>query len=365
MTGSVNSDQPRGQARLQVLIVEDDPDFATLVVEYLRHSGLLQVDIEVVDRLARALEVISSRQFDCVLLDLGLPDSQHLDTVTGFIEKAVSVPVVVITGDDESTGLAALAGGAQDFLLKHELTPRLVERALVYAVERQQVVNALADANRELDHFAEDVAHDMQVPLTAAEGHLRLLETHHAEMFDRDAHDLIDHIEAAHDRMRRLIDDTISFARIRTDRLRLEPVDTARLVPKVVATLEDVPPNVVTEHLPLVTADPELLAQVFYEIIDNGLRYVREGQSPRVTVGATHHGAGWLFSINDIGLGIPEHLRSQAFEAYRRLPSSIRHEGTGLGLAIARKIIERHGGKIWSETNPAGGSTFHFTMPSA
>lgn len=359
MTGRIAS-HPQA---MTVLIVEDDEPTAELWADHLEQSSLITARILTATRLADAERIISLQRVNCVLLDLGLPDSDRLDTLAEFVAREPTVPIVVITGNATVTGLRAVELGAQDFLHKADVTLTTLERSVLYAVERHRAHRELTAANRELDQFADVVAHDLRAPLTAAEGHLRLLFERHSDELSGPVRELLDHVRTSQVRMRQLLEDTLTYARVRHDRLAVSKIDLNRIARRIPDALRlDDPSRITFNELPTILGDPNLLERLLANLVDNGLRYVDDDEAT-VAIRADRQGDGWRICVDDSGTGIRPELRDRAFDPYRRLPGSAGHPGTGLGLAIARQIVDRHNGAIWIEDSAAGGTSVCFTLP--
>jgi light-regulated signal transduction histidine kinase (bacteriophytochrome) len=169
-------------------------------------------------------------------------------------------------------------------------------------------------------------------------------------------------------RMQGLINDLLAYSRVSTQVPSPEPVDTAVLVDQVLADLrpliDDAHADVTRGALPTVTAEPRRLAQVFQNLISNAVHY-RGDEPPRIHVSGRREERMWRFMVSDNGIGIDPQHHERIFLLFQRLQSREHSAGTGLGLAICRKIVERHGGRIWVESTPGVGSTFSFTLPQS
>ncbi len=224
----------------------------------------------------------------------------------------------------------------------------------------------LKRSNQELEQFAYVASHDLQEPLRTVSSYAQLLGERYRGRLDADADDFIGYLVGGAARMQRLIDDLLALSRIETRGKPFTPTDCAGVVGQAIENLafvvEESGAKITLDPLPTVKADASQLAQLFQNLIGNAVKFRREN-SPHVHVCARRREDGWVFSIKDNGIGIaPEH-RDRIFVIFQRLHSGDRYPGTGIGLAIAKKIVERHGGAIWVESEPDRGSTFCFTIP--
>lgn len=224
---------------------------------------------------------------------------------------------------------------------------------------------ALARSNAELDRFAAAVAHDLKGPLTSIRGYAELLAE--APLSAREL-SAVGTIERNAGRMATLIDDLLGYARASSEPLALADVDAATLVRDVVGDLAhplaDSGAHVTVGPLPTVSAHPALLRQVLANLVGNALKYVAPGVAPRVHVDARRRGDSWELRVVDNGVGVPADAAESIFGLFSRAAGDA-YEGTGIGLSTCQRIVGRHGGRIWVESAPGGGSAFCFTLPVA
>jgi signal transduction histidine kinase len=224
----------------------------------------------------------------------------------------------------------------------------------------------LTRSNQDLAQFAYIASHDLQEPLRMVASYLGLLERRYAGQLDDDAREFIGYAVDGATRMKQLINDLLDYSRAGSAPLRMRNVDTGELVAGVLRTLSiriaDVHGHVAVEGLPTVAADATQLARVFQNLIDNALKY-RSRAAPRVRVIAESIDGFWKFSVRDNGIGVDPRFADRVFEIFKRLHGRDKYTGTGIGLAICKLVVERHGGRIWVEDRPQGGSVFCFTVP--
>jgi signal transduction histidine kinase len=225
----------------------------------------------------------------------------------------------------------------------------------------------LERSNRELDHFASVTSHDLKEPLITVARFAELLKRRYGGRLDATADQIVDAIVAGSDRMQALIRDLLEYSRVGHGEPRREPTSFEALLESTRANLEgklsEQAGTLTADPLPVVEGDPKQLAQVLQNLVSNGLKF-SDGGPPRVHVSAVAENGGWRFSVRDNGIGIDPAHAARIFQPFERLHAQDRYEGTGIGLAICQKIVERHGGRIWVDSAPGEGSTFHFTLPS-
>jgi light-regulated signal transduction histidine kinase (bacteriophytochrome) len=235
-------------------------------------------------------------------------------------------------------------------------------------VERQKVEADLARSNAELEQLAYVASHDLQEPLRMVVSYLQLLEQRYQERLDADAHEFIGFAVNGAKRMQSLIDDLLTYSRIGTRAMPLQPVDCAVVMETLLHSLSvaiaEGDAIITCDSLPVVMADVTQLTQLFQNLLTNAIKFRRE-KPVRIHIAAESDGDFWRFSVQDNGIGIASDYFDRIFVMFQRLHSRRRYEGTGIGLAICKKIVERHGGHIWVESVPGQGSIFYFTLRQA
>jgi PAS domain S-box-containing protein len=223
----------------------------------------------------------------------------------------------------------------------------------------------LARSNAELEQFAYVASHDLQEPLRMVASYTQLLSRRYKGQLDQDADEFIDFAVDGARRMQDLINDLLTYSRVGTQALQREQVDTAQLVDQVIgdlaAAIEESGGEISYADLPVVFGDRTQLRQLFQNLIANAIKFHGE-RAPRVEVSATPTGNGWTFVVRDNGIGIESQYVDRIFALFQRLHTRADYPGTGIGLAICKKIVERHHGRIWLESEPGQGSTFLFTI---
>ncbi len=234
-----------------------------------------------------------------------------------------------------------------------------------------QTLKALKTSNLELEQFAYVASHDLQEPLRMVSSYTQLLEKRYKDQLDQDAKDFINYAVDGANRMQRLIQDLLSFSRVTTRGREFEPLDAHEPLGEAVynlqSAIQDSGAMVINDDLPIIRGDYSQIVMVFQNLIGNAIRYQKNDTAPRIHIHAEKYAKdpGFVeFTVSDNGIGIEDKYFERIFVIFQRLHGRQEYPGTGLGLALCKRIIERHKGKIWVESEPGKGSTFHFTLPS-
>ena len=230
----------------------------------------------------------------------------------------------------------------------------------------KQHAEELARSNAELQQFAYVASHDLQEPLRMVASYTQLLGRRYRGKLDADADEFIGFAVDGSLRMQRLIQDLLAYSRVGTRGQEFAPTDCNALVDRVLADLamliDDSGAVVTRDDLPDVVADSTQLGQMFQNLVANAIKYHGD-EPPRVHVTGKRQGQEWLFTVRDNGIGIDPQYHQRIFVIFQRLHARETYPGTGIGLAICKKIVERHGGRIWVESELDRGATFCFTLP--
>lgn len=224
----------------------------------------------------------------------------------------------------------------------------------------------LLRSNKELESFAYVASHDLQEPLRMITSFTQLLELHYGNKLDSTAKEYIEYATAGAKRMYDLINSLLAYSRINKKEIDFKKVDIKNVIDTVSKNLalkiKEKQVKLTTESFPYVYGDQDQLVHLFQNLISNGIKFSRE--NPEIIVRAKTSKLCTTFSISDNGIGIDRQYFDKIFQIFQRLHQREMYEGTGIGLAICKRIVERHGGRIWIESQPGKGSTFFFTLPS-
>jgi PAS domain S-box-containing protein len=230
----------------------------------------------------------------------------------------------------------------------------------------QSTLLELERSNQELEQFAYIASHDLQEPLRMVSSYTQLLARRYEDQLDDKAKKFIDYAVDGAVRMQRLINDLLAYSRVSTRGKALETIDThaalGETLQNLTAAIEESRAIVVNDDLPAVRADATQLSQLFQNLIGNAIKF-RGADAPCIHVSSCDLGREWRFSVSDNGIGIEAQYAEKVFVIFQRLHTRQEYPGTGIGLAICKRIVERHGGRIWFESEPGSGSSFNFTLP--
>jgi light-regulated signal transduction histidine kinase (bacteriophytochrome) len=228
----------------------------------------------------------------------------------------------------------------------------------------------LERSNRDLEQFAYVASHDLQEPLRAVSGCVQLLQRRHGDQLEPQARELIGHAVDGARRMQTLILDLLTYSRVGMGELKPRRVKLGEPLAEALKNLQTAIVEsgalvTVEGELPEVMADEPRLVMLLQNLVGNGLKYAAPGRAPLVRVGATRRQGEWEVRVRDNGVGIEERFFERIFVIFQRLHTREEYSGTGIGLALCKKIVERHGGRIWVESRPGAGSEFCFTLPDS
>jgi len=230
----------------------------------------------------------------------------------------------------------------------------------------RRLTEELERSNKELEDFAYVASHDLQEPLRMITGYLQLIERRYKGKLDKDADEFIAYAVDGATRMQRLIADLLAYSRVGTRGRALAPIDLTcpfeRAQADLWRTISETGTRITHDPLPKVRGDETQLAQLFLNLLGNAIKF-RSDRIPEIHVGVEDKEKEWLISISDNGIGFDQRYGDRVFQVFQRLHTRQKYPGTGIGLAICKKIVDRHGGKIWVESERGKGSTFYVALP--
>jgi PAS domain S-box-containing protein len=266
------------------------------------------------------------------------------------------------------TALFDKAGSLQGFAkISRDMTEtKQAEQALNDKnIKLQENAQELARSNRDLQQFAYVASHDLQEPLRMVASFTQLLAKRYQGKLDQDAQDFIKYAVDGATRMQALISDLLAYSRVDRQEKPFKLTNCDAILEQVLANLKlaisDSGAVITHDPLPVMMADAAQLGQLFQNLLGNAIKF-RSEKPTRVHLSSERHGNGWKISVQDNGIGISLEYRERVFLIFQRLHTTAEYPGTGIGLAICKKIVERHGGRIWIESPPGGGSIFTFTL---
>lgn len=353
--------------KLRLIIADDDDGDRMQLRRLIRASGLLCEIDEALD-LEEAETACASRAYDCAIIDYRMPGGNGLKGIVALRERHPHLPIIMVTGQgDELIATEAIKLGAADYVPKSQLSESYLAHVIHSALRKAELERIVADQREELERFGHVLAHDLKTPIHQ----IRYL----VDFIERDLE------EGNHEQLRTNRDRLLATARRMEDLINTlqhftmsdKPIDVS-VIPldgAVEGCLSNLAGEIAARdakiacgRLPMARGNLSLLTQLFQNLVGNSLKYCGDAR-PEVSISAETDGTLITVSVSDNGIGVPVAQLQSIFQPFRRLHRQSEIEGTGLGLAICRKIVERHGGRIWCEGRPAGGSIFRFTLSAA
>ncbi len=395
--------------KANILVVDDEPGNLLALESVLKE---LDQTIVTAGSGQECLRHLLEDDFAAIVLDVQMPVMDGYETA-GLIrarERSRTTPILFLTAHskDDADVRRGYEFGAVDYIFKpfdpgiiraklsvfvelynktqliKRQTKRMIEmehrqreyelEAALYEQERK-AAKALAikseeleRSNADLEQFAYIASHDLQEPLRMVSSYVELLARRYRGKLDKDADEFIAFAVDGANRMKELIDGLLAFSRVEAQGRKPEPADSETVLRRVLkvfgSAIEDSGGAVTHDPMPSVIADEVQLGQVFQNLIGNAIKF-RSEAPPRIHVSARCDGAECVFSVRDNGIGIDPQYAHKVFQIFQRLHARGEHPGQGLGLAVCKRIVERHGGRIWLGSEPHKGSTFHFSLPSS
>lgn len=369
-----------------ILIVDDRPANLELMATELEAHGYIAV---VAQGGAEAIERAGFVKPDLILMDVLMPAMDGFETTRRLkaSEGTRDIPIIFMTAlTDTAEKLAGFAAGAVDYVTKpldgaevlvrvqtHLTLSTLRKRLLAQNEQLQHEISAheqtqaaLVRSNTELEQLAYVASHDMQEPLRMIASYLQLVAQRYTDKLDDDGREFIGYAVDGAKRMQALINDLLAYSRVGTKAKPFAPVDCAAVVDTALQHLrvavDESGACIECGALPRVSGDMSQLVQLFQNLLGNAIKF-RGSAAPTIRIDCEPRGDGWCISVVDNGIGIEPEYSERIFVLFQRLHGRTQYAGTGIGLALCKKIVERHGGRIWVERAPTQGSSFRFTLP--
>ena len=375
-----------------ILIVDDTPVNVAVLAEHLVSHGF---SVMVAQDGEEGIERAQFAPPDLILLDVMMPGIGGFETCRKLKSLAVTkdIPVIFMTAlSDIGDKIGAYKLGGVDYVTKpfhaEEVLARINTHLSLQAMQRQllaqnqqlqqeiavrqkaemvlaQRSQELARSNAELEQLAYVASHDLQEPLRMVTSYVQLLEQRYGGKLDAEAHEFIGFSVDGVKRMQALIDDLLTYSRVGTKAKPLQATDCDAVLKTVLQSLriaiEESGAQIQCAVMPVVQGDPAQLTQLFQNLLANAIKF-RGSQAPQIEIRVEPENDFWRFEVKDNGIGIAPEYFARIFVMFQRLHNRSRYPGTGIGLAICKKIVERHGGRIWVDSEPGQGATFKFTL---
>jgi len=361
-----------------VYVVDDCNEDRETYKRFLGQQGHCRFRFFEFDSIAGGIEQCRAQNPDCILLDYQLPDGSGIDFIQELVaEKGQTLPaIVVLTGQgDETIAVDALKNGAQDYLVKGNITSDGLYRAVHNAIEKVSALRELDKrkaelkrSNAQLTQFARTLSRDLQKPLTSVKERVEHVLDHYGETMDDGSRKLLEGAFRGTKRMQDFIHGLLEYSSVGAGEKSFQVVSCSQIFEQVRESLQAVieknGAELSADNLPTIIGDPILLTQLLQNLLANAVKFCSH-ESSQVHVGVTRDENNWLFSVRDNGIGIDSRDLERIFVVFQRAHTKKRYPGTGVGLSVCKKIVEYHGGKIWVESEVGKGSVFYFTMPVA
>jgi signal transduction histidine kinase len=362
---------------VRILILEHDASDVELLQYQLKKGGLDFV-CETVATRKEFESALAGFKPELILADYSLPS---FDGATAFrIKERIcpGIPFIIVSGMiGEENAVDLIKAGVTDYALKDKLfaiVPK-IERAMKEASEQQEkkaqdkklatYARELERSNEELEQFAYVASHDLQEPLRMVGSFLQLLQKKYADRLDAEANQFIYYAVDGAARMKRMVVGLLEYSRLNRD-LAVQQVDLSTTIDEALknlaASIVENGAVIRCTGVPVIQADPVQMLQLFQNLIGNAIKYRKDQSSPFIQISAQMEEGHWLFAVEDNGIGIERQHADKIFLLFKQLHNQTRYSGTGIGLAIVKKIVERHRGKIWFESEQGQGTTFYFTL---
>lgn len=346
-----------------VLIVDDSADDREFIRRHLEKDGFVETVLEA-GTPESAIALASEHSPDCIFLDYRMPGQDGLVTISELRRTRPHSPIVMLTGEgNETVAARAIDGGAKDYLIKSEIGTSEIRRVMLRVIEKVATLERADAQADELRSFTRVLMHDIRNPLRSVTSFIELLREDIRNGDTDSLDENFDYIDICLRRMTGLINDLERYS-ISGEENEMKGFALASAVKGACVSLD----NVIRQTAAVIELDgdadlfgcPSQITQLLQNLIGNSIKYCEEVPHIRVS-GQTDDEGFCEVSVSDNGIGIPEQYRERIFEPFERLFSRDIYEGTGLGLATCRKLVQRHGGRIWCEENPGGGTRVIFT----
>ncbi|MBD2337075.1 hybrid sensor histidine kinase/response regulator [Calothrix sp. FACHB-156] len=359
---------------LAVLLVEDNPADVAILTELLQDSDAKSWQITHFKRLQLALKQLQHTDCDVILLDLSLPDSQGLDTVIQMQAAVPHLPIVVLTGlQDKKLALEALAVGAQDYLVKGQISSQLLVKTVEYAIKRMQILRKEQELSQMRARFISTASHEFRTPLTIIASSTEYLAAYSYRVSQEKQQQHLERIDKAIKHMTQLLDDVLMLNITDLDQweLNLEQVDVVRFCHDLI---EHLAANICEHRIVFVASqnnsmlatfpariDQKIIRLILTNLINNALKY--SPQDSMINFYLTVIDSEIILQIQDYGVGISQEDQINLFQPFQRARNVGSIAGTGLGLSIVKRCVDLHKGKITVSSKVGEGTTFTVNIP--
>lgn len=356
----------------EILVIDDNVVNVRLLSDILSGMGY---DVRKALSGKAAIDSIYSCLPDLILLDIRMPemDGYEVCKVLKNDPKTCDIPVIFISASDDTWDkVKAFQLGGADYITKPfknaEVLARVKNHLQIRSLQQQLIENndKLAQANQELEKFTSVVSHDLQQPMQSILGFARILDFTLKDKLEPEEYTHLQSIISAGDRMKRLIQDLLIYAKMGQEQISLEPIDCNEIIEQVkenlASAIAERNVKIICSSLPTVQGNEVQLIQLFQNLINNAIKFTAPDRQPEIQIKAVIRKTKCLISLKDNGIGIPPEKTGEVFQVFKRFHDAKKYNGHGIGLATCRKIAENHGGKIWFKSEVDVGTSFYFTL---
>lgn len=360
---------------MNILLVEDSEHFRTAIVAMLNYWSNTSCDIKCAGSLAEGKRAVEKGSFDLILLDLQLPDSHSINTLSELRRRSTNIPIVVLTGsDDAELGVAAMQAGAQDYIVKTDVNARVLQRCISYAMERsrrQALEQERIHLLEEREEFMATLTHDLKNPLIGSNRVLKLLEDELIGPQNAEQKKMLRKLAQSNTALLSMIQNIIELYRYEKDvhTLLRENTDLSELVSSYLAEISPLIEekalhlNAQLNDSTVVQVDQLSIRRVVQNLVDNAVKFSPEGGS--ITVKVWPDDERINLQVTDSGPGVPQAERGHLFQRFWQGGAGKAYTpGTGLGLYLCRQIVEAHAGEICYNDQESAGASFLVRLPS-
>jgi two-component system sensor histidine kinase/response regulator len=364
--------------RARLLIVDDEAAQLRALCDTLQLEGYAVMGFA---SARKALATLQPGNFELLLTDLKMPEMDGIALIDAARLIDPMLGAVIMTGHGTiDTAVQAMQSGALDYILKPfrlNVVLPVISRALsLQSLRRENAAlqererrrsEELAAAYQALESFSYSISHDLRSPLLAMKGFAQVLEEDYSPQVDEEGRGVVRIILESCDRMDQLIVGLLAFSQTSRKAVDRVPIDMTALAQAAAAELlssySGPAPSLIISQLPACTGDPTVLRQVWCNLIGNAFKYSAKRADPRIEITGRVSEGEAIYQVQDNGAGFDMRYVDKLFGVFQRLHSTEEFAGTGVGLAIVRRIIIRHGGRIWAQSQPDCGACFEFSLP--
>jgi two-component system sensor histidine kinase/response regulator len=381
-------------SEVTILIVDDKPANIFALEKLLEKPE--RVFISATDG-KEGLKIALNKRIDLVILDVQMPEMDGFEVakILKSNKRTKDVPIIFASAEkkERQSIMKGFEEGAVDYLSKPldpDLTKAKVSVLLKIQLQKKELIEKnlslekaevqikqlnselqknmaqLEVANKELESFSYSVSHDLRAPLRILAGHSTILLEDHGDRFGGEAKKLLESIGSNVHKMNNLIDGLLKLSKLERKELEKSEVDVLKLVQNVITEIGSSTRHtaeIILNPLRPIRADHSLLAQVWINLISNAIKYSAKKTNPRVEIGSIKQNGEIIYSVKDNGAGFRMEYVDKLFGVFQRLHTPAEFEGTGVGLSIVKRVIGKHGGRVWAEAKPDEGATFYFSLP--